>query len=202
MKVTPILAAGLLLAPLAAFAGGPTAPATETAVAPPMAAAPAKVDGDWTGFYAGAQIGNGNVTSDAPGLDGNDVIGGVHAGYRYDLGRAVLGAELDYNAANIDISDSLSDTTVDSVARLKLMAGYDVGRALVYVTGGAAYAEATLDGSSASDDGYFAGVGVDYRLSDNINLGGELLGHRFDDFDDSGVDVEAVTLQAKIAYRF
>ena len=202
MKVTAILAAGLLLAPLAAFAGGPAVPSTETTVVPPMAVAPARVDGDWTGFYAGAQLGNGNVTSNTPGLDGNDVIGGVHAGYRHDLGRAVLGAELDYNAANIDISDTLPDTTLDSVARLKLMAGYDVGRALVYVTGGAAYAEATLAGAGASGDGYFAGVGVDYRLTDNLNLGGELLGHRFDDFDDSGVDVEAVTLQAKIAYRF
>ncbi len=202
MKSIAILAAGLMSAPIAAFAGGPIAPATEAYVEPPAVVTPTRADGDWTGFYAGGQLGYGNITSDGAGLDGNDAIGGLHAGYRYDLGRAVLGAELDYNFANIDLGSDLPDTSLDSVGRLKLMAGYDLGRALVYVTGGAAYADASVLGDDLSDDGYFAGVGVDYKLTENLNLGGELLGHRFEDFDDSGVDIEAVTLQAKIAYRF
>lgn len=202
MKSIAILAVGMLAAPLAAFAGGPTAPAADAYVAPPIAAAPAPTDGDWGGFYAGAQLGYGNVTSNGAGLDGNNAIGGLHAGYRADLGRAVLGGELDYNIANIELGNSLPDTSLDSVARLKLMAGYDLGRALIYVTGGAAYAEATVLGSGLSGDGYFAGVGMDYKLTETVNLGAELLGHRFDDFDNSGVDLEAVTLQAKVAYRF
>jgi len=202
MKSIVILAAGLMAAPLAAFAGGPVTPTADAYVQPPVAIAPARADGEWTGFYAGAQLGYGNVTSGGAGLDGSDVIGGLHAGYRYDLGRAVLGAEIDYNIADIELGNGLPDTSLDSVARLKLMAGYDLGRALVYVTGGAAFAEATLAGVSASDDGYFAGIGMDYQLTDNLNLGAEILGHRFDNFDNTGVDVEAVTVQAKVAYRF
>lgn len=202
MKSIAMLAVGMFAVPFAAFAGGPVAPAADVYVQPPMAMTPAATDGDWGGFYAGAQLGYGNVTSNSAGLDGNDAIGGLHAGYRADLGRTVLGAELDYNIANIELGNGLPDTSLDSVARFKLMAGYDLGRALVYVTGGAAYAEATVLGTGLSDDGYFAGIGMDYKLTDTLNLGAEILGHRFDNFDNSGVDIEAVTVQAKVAYRF
>jgi len=202
MKHIALFALATLSAPLTAFAGGPAAPAPEPYVEAPVVITPTQADGDWGGFYAGGQLGWGNVTSNGAGLDGNDAIGGIHAGYRYDLGRAVLGGELDYNLANIELGTGLVDTSLDSVARLKLLAGYDLGRALVYVAGGAAYAEASLGGVSASGDGYFAGVGVDYKLTETVNLGAELLGHRFDDFDGTGVDLEAVTLQAKVAYRF
>ena len=202
MKRIAFLALATLATPLAAFAGGPVAPAAEPYVEAPIVVTTTRADGDWSGFYAGGQLGYGNVTSGGAGLDGNDAIGGVHAGYRYDLGRAVLGGELDYNMANIELGTGGGANTLDSVARLKLMAGADLGRALVYVTAGAAYADATLGGASASGNGYFAGIGMDYQLSETWTVGGELLGHRFDDFDGTGVDLEAATLQAKVAYRF
>jgi len=198
MKKLAILAFATLSAQ-SAFAGGLTNPIQE-----PVVAAPAPVfaapSGDWTGFYAGAQLGYANVTSGGAGLDGNGAIGGVHAGYRYDFGRAVVGGELDYNVSNIDLG--VGDNSLDSVARLKLLAGADLGRALVYVTAGGARAEATVGGDSFFDNGYFAGVGVDYQLTDMLSVGGELLGHRFNEFDNTGVDIEATTLQAKVAYRF
>lgn len=202
MKKIAVLAFATLSAPIAAFAGGPVAPVADAYVEAPAPVMAAPTDGEWGGFYAGAQLGWGNVTSNGAGLDGNDVLGGLHAGYRYDLGRAVLGGEIDYNFANIELGEGLGDTSLDSVARLKLMAGADLGRALVYVTAGGAYADGSLAGSSASGDGYFAGIGMDYQLNETMNLGGEILGHRFDDFDGTGVDVEAVTAQVKVAYRF
>ena len=199
MKRIAFLALATFTAPLTAFAGGPVTPVADAYVEAQVVITPTRADGDWGGFYAGAQLGYGNITSGGAGLDGNDAIGGVHAGYRYDLGRAVLGGELDYNAASIDLG---TGSSLDSVARLKLMAGADLGRTLIYVTAGAAYADATLGGASASGNGYFAGVGVDYQVSDKWTLGGEVLGHRFDDFDNTGVDLEATTVQAKVAYRF
>lgn len=200
MKTFAILAVAAFSTPLAAFAGGPVPVANEPMIAEPMPVAVAPPSGEWGGFYGGAQVGYGNITSGGAGLDGNGAIGGLHAGYRYDFGRAVVGGELDYNVSNIDLG--VGDNSLDSVARLKLMAGADLGRALVYVTAGAASAEATIAGSSASDDGYFAGIGVDYQLTDTWTVGGELIGHRFEDFDGTGVDVEATTVQAKVAYRF
>jgi len=196
---TLLLALGVVATPLAALAGGPVTTAPEPYVQAP-APIVARPDGDWGGFYAGAQLGWGNVYSDGAGLGGNGAIGGVFGGYRYDFGRAVVGAEIDYSAANIDLA--AGDNSLDSVARLKLQAGYDLGRALVYVTAGGARAETTLGGDSVSDSGWFAGLGMDYNLSDTWSVGGEVLTHRFDDFDNSGIDVKATTVQARVAYRF
>ena len=67
---------------------------------------------------------------------------------------------------------------------------------------GAAHASATVAGAELSDTGYFIGAGMDYAISDKWSVGGELLQHQFDDFDDSGVDLDATTIKAKVALRF
>ena len=46
---------------------------------------------EWTGFYAGAGIGNLEVDTSVPGVKENDLSYGVHAGYRFDAGRWVFG---------------------------------------------------------------------------------------------------------------
>jgi outer membrane immunogenic protein len=125
----------------------------------------------------------------------------VHAGYRFDYGKFVAGVELDYDVANIDLGTPTAGE-LDSVARLKLMAGADLGRTLVYGTAGAAYAEATVGGVSLSDNGYFVGLGADYALSDQWSVGGEYLVHKFDDFDSTGIDLDAQTLKAKVSFSF
>lgn len=198
MKSIAILAvSGLMAAP--AFAGGPVIVLDE-----PMIEAPAPMavatNGEWGGMYAGVQLGYADVGSNGAGLDGTGVIGGVHAGYRYDLGMAVVGAEVDYDAASVELGTA--DGTLDSVARLKLMAGADLGSALVYGTFGAAYANATVGSTKMNGNGYFGGIGMDYAVSENWTLGGEVLMHRFDDFDGSGIDLEATTATVRASLRF
>ncbi len=183
-----------------AFAGGLGDVAPEPVLAPVEAPIATRPDGDWAGGYVGAQLGFGDVDSNGGGLDGDGAIGGVHAGYRFDYGQFVAGAELDYDIANIDIG--AADDTLDSVARLKLIAGADLGRTLIYGTAGAAYAEATVGGATRSDNGVFAGLGADYALSDQWSVGGEYLMHKFDDFDGSGVDLDVQTLKAKVSFQF
>jgi outer membrane immunogenic protein len=39
-------------------------------------------------------------------------------------------------------------------------------------------------------------------VTDTISLGGEVLYHEFDNFKDSGVDVDATTFQIRANYRF
>ncbi|MFC7705097.1 outer membrane protein [Plastorhodobacter daqingensis] len=194
------VALGAFAAP--AFAGGLTQPIIEPA---PVAAAPAPVvvatGRDWTGIFGGAQLGYGWATAeDDNGLDEDfdGVLGGAHIGFDYDFGQFVLGAEASYNAA--DISNDYGK--LDQMTRLGLRAGFDAGNALIYATGGWANARIDLDGDRATDDGYYAGVGVDYFLADNWTVGGQLLGHRFDNFNDSGVDVKMTTLEARVSYRF
>ncbi len=196
-----IPALGLTLAVSApAFAGG----LTEPVIAPPVAApviiaAPAPVSADWTGFYAGAQLGFGRLSSDAVADDGEGATYGVHAGYLYDLGNIVLGAELDYDMTDVAFTTPAVD--LDSVARLKLRVGYDAGAFQPYVVAGAAQADVSgaINGTS---DGAFAGLGVDYNLTDSIRLGGEVLAHQFDDLAGSGVDVEATTIGIRASYVF
>jgi outer membrane immunogenic protein len=181
------------------LAGGPVEMAPEPTVEPTYApVAPASLD--WTGFYAGAQAGYADIDSNGSGLDGNGFLGGVHAGYRWDFGSYVAGAELDYDSADIDLGRSAG--TLDDVARLKLMGGAEFGNSLIYATAGVARASATVGGTELSDNGYFLGAGVDYAVSERWTVGGEVLQHKFDDFDDSGVDLDATTIKAKVAMRF
>nr|WP_207510517.1 outer membrane beta-barrel protein [Cognatiyoonia koreensis] len=186
----------------AANAGGLAEPVVQPAPAPLPAPVPAPVSygGDWGGFYAGGQLGWGQLDSDAFGdADPDGALYGVHAGYNYDFGSFVLGAELDYDAT--DISDDATGIDLDSVARFKVKAGYDAGRFLPYVTAG--IAQATTSGAlDADDDGQFAGVGVDYQFNDSIRVGAEALQHQFDDFDGSGADIDATTIAARVSYTF
>ncbi len=180
----------------AAFAGSldqpiaspppPTAP-----VAPP---APVQLGGDWTGGYAGVQLGYGDI-SGTGGADGDDILGGVHAGYDYDFGTFVLGGEVDYDSADIDLTGGAS---VDSVARLKLRAGYDFGRFLGYATAGVA----DVDTSLGSESGEFYGLGVAYQISDRYRVGAEVLEHEFDNINGSGVDADATTLTIRGSISF
>jgi opacity protein-like surface antigen len=182
-----------------AFAGGPVEVAPEPMVEATYApAAPAGVD--WSGFYAGAQLGYADIDSNGAGLDGNGFLGGVHAGYRWDFGSYVAGAELDYDSASIDLGGTTG--TLDDVARLKLMGGAKFGNSLVYATAGAARASATVGGTELSDNGMFYGAGVDMAVTDRWTVGAELLQHNFNDFDGTGTDLDATTIKAKVGMRF
>ena len=153
-------------------------------------------------------------------MDGDGVVGGAFAGYQRDFGTFVLGAEADLNAANVDFDEDnffgddvnidLDDdgnidnggASFDSIHRLKLRAGYDAGDALIYGVAGPAYASAEIFGDDYSDTGYVVGAGVDYKVRPDITVGGEILYNNWDDFDDTGVDFDATTFQARVAYQF
>lgn len=197
MKITHTLSAAALATAFAApaFAGGMTPVAEEPMIAPaPVMAAPSY---DWTGGYAGAQLGYGDV---GDVLDGDGWLGGVHAGYMWDFGSYVLGGEVDWDGADIDLNGGAG--SLDSVARLKLRAGWDAGRTLLYATAGAAHASAEVGGTDFSDTGWFAGLGAAYQVTDQWVVGGEILEHRFDDFDDTGIDVDATTATLRASFRF
>jgi outer membrane immunogenic protein len=183
-----------------AFAGGPIAVTDEPAVVP--AAEPYVAPGlDWSGAYVGAQLGYADIDSNGAGLDGNGALGGVHAGYRWDLGSWVAGAELAYDKASIDLGAVAGDE-LDSVTALKLTAGREIGNSLVYGALGAAHANASVGGADLSENGLVYGLGFDYAVNDRWTVGGEVLQHNFDDFDATGVDIDATTAKVKVGLRF
>ncbi|MFO1203646.1 MAG: porin family protein [Tabrizicola sp.] len=196
--IAAMIATAAISAP--AFAGGPVTAVEEPVIVP--AAEPYVAPGlDWSGAYVGAQLGYGDVDSNGAGLDGYGWLGGVHAGYRWDMGSWVAGTELSWDKSSIDLG-AVDGDQLDSVAALKLMAGREIGNSLVYGTVGAAYANASVGGADLSDNGLVYGVGFDHALNDKWTVGGELLGHKFDNFDGTGNDLDATTLKAKVALRF
>lgn len=134
-------------------------------------------------------------------LEGHGIIGGVHAGYRWDLGTFVAGAELDYDTTDVALGTAPGDS-LDHVLRAKLTGGTEIGNSLLYGTLGAAKAKASVGGNDLSDTGYFVGAGMTYAIGGNWTLGGEVLQHRFSDFDGSGIDLDATTVTARVGFRF
>ena len=197
-SIAALLATVAIASP--ALAGGPVAVEPEPTVTP--VSQPVIASGmDWSGAYAGVQLGYADIDSNGAGLDGDGMLGGIHAGYRWDMGNFIAGAEVDWDSADVDLGNPVAGT-LDDVARLKLIAGTEFGRSLIYGTVGVAHANATVAGVDLSDNGWFLGAGLDYAVNDRWSIGGELLQHQFDDFDGTGVDLDATTVKAKVSLRF
>ena len=200
MKRTLALTAllGTIAAP-AAYAAGPT----EVVVDPvPMAPVATPIRGrDFTGFSLGGQFGRGFVdTENAGGIDGEDMLYGLRAYYDYDFGNYVLGGGLQYDETDINLDGAV---TVDKILRIGGRAGWDYNGELFYGTAGYAKAFTEDDAVSVGDsNGYFAGVGVETFVTDNVTLGTEVLYHKFSDFDASNVEVDATTASINLNYRF
>lgn len=198
-KVGLGLMAGLMIAS-PVFAGGLAEPAPErTVIAPVVQAAPSA---DWTGGWVGARLGYGDASAEtgAVSVDGNGGNFGLSGGYDWDFGNWVAGVGLDWDKTNLDLGTT--GDTLDDIARLKLRAGADMGRTLVYATAGAARASGDIAGVSHHDNGWFGGVGADYALTDRWTLGGEVLTNRFDNFGNTGTDIDATTASVNLGFRF
>lgn len=155
---------------------------------------------DWTGFSVGAQISYGDVDTDNPDLDGDDVLYGFRAYYDYDFGQFVIGAGLQYDFTDIGL-DGVAD--VDEVFRAGVRGGVDLNSNWLYVTGGYAFADTdagTVD--VGSSDGFFVGAGYEVYVTEMITVGSEVLYHEFSDFDVDGLDAEVVTISLSVNYRF
>jgi len=135
-------------------------------------------DNDWS-YFAAASNGHADATTCRPAggalcatasnSDGlNGVIGGVQAGYNWQIGAYLAGIESDFQASGQRGSDSFnaafSLTTpppgtistsyterLDWFGTVRARAGYIVGNQfLIYATGGLAYGRVTIDGSGTS----------------------------------------------------
>lgn len=201
MKHTAVLALALLATPFAAMAGGPAAPTIEPTVAAPVPVAPPPQAVDWTGYYTGLSLGHGKSYANVSGQDGTLGIGGVNLGYRKDLGQVVIGGELSYDKDNFRTSGN-SNSAFKNTTALKMIVGTNLGRTLVYGTVGLAQSDATVAGTSGSDHGYTAGIGADYALNQQWTVGGELSTDRYNNFDNTGIDLKNTAVKVKIGYRF
>lgn len=160
------------------------------------AAAGAVSAGDWTGAYGGVHLGYGDFSaSGGTSASTNDSTYGLQLGYDYDMGDWVLGGRLDYDGTNVNVAG----VKVDSIARLGMRGGFDTGPGLIYGIAGVA----KVDTNTAGDDnGWFAGVGYEHMMMDNVSLSGEVLYHKIDNFNGTNVNGEATVFNVGVNYRF
>jgi outer membrane immunogenic protein len=130
---------------------------------PPVFAPPPPPVFTWTGFYVGGQVGYewgrtvGDLYTDPgvyiehlPGYDASGIVGGLHAGYNYQISQFVLGIEGDvegssYNGTGADpggIAPFTSYTTrIPVQGSIRGRVGFAWDRVLFYATGGAEFAD-------------------------------------------------------------
>jgi len=193
-----ILAALIPFTAAPAFAGNIQPVVNEPAPAPVFVQpAPAY---SWSGAYIGAQASYADISTDgAANLDGDGGLYGLRAGYDLQSGNNVFGALLQYDYGSIDL-DGGSGIEVEDVLRVGGRYGYAFGPSLVYGTAGYASADTNIAGTA---DGYFAGLGYERFIAQNVTFGAEALYHDLGELDGAaGVDVEATTVGLNLNYRF
>lgn len=143
---------------------------------------------NWSGFYVGANFG-GAWSSGSLKIPGNnfyggltEFMGGVQAGYNFQLGHLLLGVEGEFDGATFG-RPTLSTPTLGSVSQNWIATaagrvGFVQDRWLVYgkLGGGWAYSNALLNfpgvvwNGSNTSSGWLAGAGVEYGFKSNWTL--------------------------------
>ncbi|PIE09914.1 MAG: hypothetical protein CSA72_09815 [Rhodobacterales bacterium] len=150
---------------------------------------------DWSGAYVGLSAGTGQAENKGTNAEVDLNTYGVFAGYNYDMGQYVIGAEVSYDQIDIEGCRSCDDRVMRVMARI----GYDAGRALPYLTAG--FASLDLE-NGGNDNGFAYGVGADFKVTDRIVVGAQYIQHDFNDFNDTGNDLKAGVFSLRAAYRF
>lgn len=176
---------------------------------------PADSASSWSGFYAGANVGYGysGFLHDGDSDDTSQLqgwVGGVQAGYNWDLGGVVLGVEADASFANINEGDDEdhfdADDGIHGLATLRGRAGVAVGSVLLYGTAGVAWAALDTEGVGQSLTGWVAGVGVESFVTDTISVKAEYLYHDFGSVYvegyDGDFDITANTFKVGVNFHF
>lgn len=153
----------------------------------------------WSGLYAGINGGGGwgsfdTSHPDIGNLDPSGAIIGAHLGYLMRAGALVAGVEFDAGWSLVSDSRGLAgDATFiadnDFLASARARLGVTVGPALLYVTGGGAWAGLSASTDSAgghwskSDTrlGLVAGGGVEIGLNERMAVRLEALHYWFDE---------------------
>lgn len=216
---------------------------------PPPVVAPVPEGFNWAGAYIGLQGGYAWGEFEANTIVGNNedevfdaegFLGGVFVGYNFQFSDVfVLGIEGDFEGTGIDTDedsfdfdeddeddneDGEFDASVNWQASVRGRIGAAFDRALIYATGGIAFADFETDydngvdgGGDGDDDdgdddvelGWTAGAGIDYAFTDNIFVRGEYRYADFADFDDEEdealgeiQDLETHTIRGGVGFKF
>ncbi|MEZ0171061.1 outer membrane protein [Microvirga sp. TS319] len=189
------------------------------APAPIVAAVPVFT---WTGFYVGVNAGVGFNNGDDDLVFGGDTIladsdndasfvGGAQVGYNYQMGSFVVGVEgdlqwADFGSTTYDFTGLggglITRDSGDWFGTVRGRVGVAFDRALIYATGGWAFAD--------NRNGWTVGGGIEYAITNNLSakLEGLYVKLNSDDFTVPGVgtvstgDTDFGVVRAGLNYRF
>jgi outer membrane immunogenic protein len=151
----------------------------------------------WSGFYAGINGGYGwGTLTRQPAGGGAQTVNntggwnlGGQAGYNFDMGGFILGAEADLQWSSVGYTEDIPGigsfkAGVDFYGTLRGRAGMAFGQVMPYVTGGFAAGRGTASvtngvgvttSQSATHTGWTAGVGLEAQATQNISIKAEYL---------------------------
>jgi outer membrane immunogenic protein len=171
--IRTIFVAGTAIAVMAA-------PALAADIARTPYAVPAPVGGfNWSGGYVGANFGYqfgsiSNIPADPRGF-----LGGVQAGYNWQSGQIVFGAEADLQASNADDRFAAYKFSNPWFGTMRGRVGYAMNNLLFYATAGFAYGTGKIElgplSSVQTHFGWTAGGGVEVGLTPHWSVKAEYL---------------------------
>jgi outer membrane immunogenic protein len=185
--------------------------------APVVEAAPAAFN--WTGFYLGVHAGAAIVDADVNfggttfSDDSTGFIGGVQAGYNWQIDNIVIGAQTDFAYTSAKLSDDLinAEAKLEWLGSTTARLGYAFDNLLVYGKGGVAYGQSKLEAFDVVnfDDskwhvGWTAGVGAEYAFTQNIT---GLLEYNYvdlgsEDYFDNAVSTDLTSHVVKVGVNY
>lgn len=152
---------------------------------------------NWGGLYIGGDLGGGWSTVTTSGsvdhdLDTTSFLGGIHAGYGFQMGSVVAGLEVDGTWADLSGKDTVSGgptlkSSTDWLSSARFRAGYATGSWLFYGTAGLALGDFDLKLQGKGVDktlsdtmvGYVVGGGAEMALTESVSARVEALYYGF-----------------------
>ena len=198
-----VLAASVITAPALA-ADYPRYGAT-----PQMAAAPFSAY-NWNGAYVGLNLGYQFGKATNWGAEPNGFAGGLQAGYNWQSGQWVFGAETDLQLSGADDTFAGYKFSNPWFGTLRGRAGIAMNNVLLYLTAGLAYGRGRVEFAGLSEShahvGWTLGLGVEVALTQNWSARAEFL---YVDLNDHtygltglGHGFESSLLRFGVNYRF
>ena len=150
---------------------------------------------NWTGAYAGAQVGYGWADTDAQSgmttgfnqsysYDSDSIVGGFHGGYNLHYQGFVYGIEADIDFADLNETSVGSSgtqthqTSLEWMGSVRARVGYAADKTLFYVTGGWAFGEVDITQASVGGGqiasysdirhGWTLGGGIEQAFASNM----------------------------------
>jgi outer membrane immunogenic protein len=137
---------------------------------------------DFSGVGFGPDLGVGLGSVGSANTSG--AVGGAHLGYNFQSSRIVGGAEIDGMFSGVRTGSlGLASFSQDFLSSARVKGGYVFGNLLAYGTLGWAWSTSDYrdDGvsSSATIKGVAYGLGVEYPITRNVSLRGEVIRYDF-----------------------